>query len=472
MKKELHSFVKSVGLFIEKNNLMSLEKKYMVALSGGADSVALLLSLHMLGYHLEAVHCNFHLRGEESARDESFCLDLCKRMNIKLHVVHFDTREYASGHKMSIEMAARHLRYDYFERLIGDVGAHAVVVAHHKDDSVETVLINLIRGTGIHGLLGISPSRGSIIRPLLEVSKNEIVSFLNDIGQPFVTDSSNLIADVVRNKVRLSILPLMREINPSVEDSIMTTASRLRQVAGCFDELMKKQVADSFVGENRGVRYYDLDSIKEEYSLFLILRPLGFSPSAIQIVYDAMAVPSSGKCFYSNSHEVVFHRGQMLVRKIKKPFSPMKLPIVGLYDIPQNNKFSLKLLKRENVQIAKSPNMACFDAEKVKFPLTLRRIQKGDRFCPFGMKGSKLVSDFLTDLKKSLFDKVDQLVLVDEMDRVLWVVGKRMDNRFRITSNTQSVVLAEYEEKEDVNGKEGLSSHAFDNDINDYWSSY
>ena len=471
MKNELHSFVKSVELFIEKNNLMSLEKKYLVALSGGADSVALVLSLQMLGYNIEAVHCNFHLRGEESARDESFCLDLCKHLNIKLHVVHFDTREYASGHKMSIEMAARHLRYNYFEQLIGDVGAHAVVVAHHKDDSVETILINLIRGTGIHGLLGISPSRGNIIRPLLEVSKNEIVSFLNEIGQSFVTDSSNLIADVVRNKVRLSILPLMREINPSVEDSIMITASRLRQVAGCFDELMKKQVSSSYVGEKRGIRYYDLASIKEEYSLFLILHPLGFSPSSIQMVYDAMAMPSSGKCFFSNSHEVVFHRGQMLVREIKKPFSPMKFPIVGLYEISQNMKLSLKEQTRENVKITKSPNIAYFDADKVMFPLTMRRIKKGDRFCPFGMKGSKLVSDFLTDLKKSLFDKVDQLVLVDDKDRVLWVVGMRIDNRFRITSNTKSVILAEYAEKKDSSEQVGSSSHAFDNDINDHWCS-
>ena len=161
----------------------------------------------------------------------------------------------------------------------------------------------------------------------------------------------------------------------------------------------------------------------------------------------------------------------MLVREIKKPFSPMKFPIVGLYEISQNMKLSLKEQTRENVQITKSPNIAYFDADKVMFPLTMRRIKKGDRFCPFGMKGSKLVSDFLTDLKKSLFDKVDQLVLVDDKDRVLWVVGMRIDNRFRITSNTKSVILAEYAEKEDSSEQEGASSHAFDNDINDHWCS-
>ena len=179
-----------VAAYIQKEGLLSREGLHIVALSGGADSVALLLILHRLGYRIEAAHCNFHLRGEESDRDETFVKSLCKEHNIPLHLIHFDTAEYASLHQVSIEMAARELRYRYFEQLRHDIGAETVCVAHHRDDAVETLLMNLLRGSGIHGLTGIRPQNGYIVRPLLCLSRQEVEAFLREAGQPFVNDST------------------------------------------------------------------------------------------------------------------------------------------------------------------------------------------------------------------------------------------------------------------------------------------
>ena len=225
-----------VSEYIRKRGLLKPEGHYLVALSGGADSVCLLLLLKQLGYSVEAIHCNFHLRGEESGRDESFCRQLCDEQQIKLHLVHFDTQAYAQLHKVSIEMAARQLRYRHFAHLCCDLQFQGVCVAHHQDDVAETVLMNLIRGTGIKGLSGIKPLQSMIfqlngqddstfqlpiIRPMLCVSRDEITDFLNQIGQTYVTDSTNLIPDVQRNKIRLQVLPLLREINPSVSRNIV-----------------------------------------------------------------------------------------------------------------------------------------------------------------------------------------------------------------------------------------------------------
>lgn len=222
----INNFVASVSSFANIHHLFAKEGVYLVALSGGADSVALLLALLDMGVRVEAVHCNFHLRGEESDRDEQFCKDLCSKYNVELHLVHFDTCEYAALHHVSIEMAARDLRYAYFERLRSDMGAEAICVAHHRDDSVETVLLNLVRGTGLRGLRGIQPKNGNIVRPLLCVSRDDIECFLDSIGQDYVTDSTNLHDDVKRNKIRLDVLPLLETLNPDVRQSIFRTSLR------------------------------------------------------------------------------------------------------------------------------------------------------------------------------------------------------------------------------------------------------
>ena len=441
-------FEHTVEDFIARHHLMSREQLSLVALSGGADSVALLHVLHTLGYPLEAVHCNFQLRGEEADRDEEFCRSLCEGLGVAFHVAHFATREYAEAHHVSIEMAARFLRYDCFERLRIDIAAEVVTVAHHKDDSVETVLLNLIRGTGIHGLAGIAPKRDHIVRPLLCVGRSDIEAFIEERGLTYVTDSSNLVDDVVRNKIRLHILPLMRDINPSVADSIALTAGRVRQAAAVFDQAMEQRVADARVEYGKGVMAYDIGHVTDEYTLFYILKDFGFSPAAVNDVFLAMQSRRTGAVFVSTTHEVVFHSDKFLVRPVKSPFKALTIPMEGCYVISEDCRMRVAgKVVDNNFVIPKQPTMIALDADKVAFPLQVRQAAQGDRFAPLGMGGnSRLVSDFLTDLKIDLFQKRDQLLLTDASGAILWVMGRRPDHRFRITETTTNALLLELSE--------------------------
>ena len=447
LKKSL--FQQTVENFIATHRLMSRDQRTLVALSGGADSVALLHVLHALGYPIEAVHCNFQLRGEEADRDEEFCRSLCEGLGVTFHIAHFATREYAEAHHVSIEMAARFLRYDYFERLRIDIAAEVVAVAHHKDDSVETVLLNLIRGTGIHGLAGIAPKRDNIVRPLLCVGRSDIEAYLAEKGLTYVTDSSNLVDDVVRNKIRLNILPLMRDINPSVTDSIALTAGRIRQAADVFDQTMAQRVAEAtVVGQRKGVMGFDMGRILDEYTLFYILKDFGFSPAAVTDIFQAMQGHRTGAVFASATHELVFHRKQLLVRPLQSPFKPMAIPMEGCYVLSTDSRLrvSKKVVDKDFV-IPKQPTTVALDADKVVFPLHVRQAAQGDRFAPFGMNGkTRLVSDFLTDLKIDLFEKRDQLLLTDASGAILWVISRRPDHRFRITKTTTHALLLELSE--------------------------
>ena len=445
MARHSSFFVNKVKAFVEKHDLLDLNRRYLVALSGGADSVALMLVMLKLGYKIDAVHCNFHLRGDEADRDELFCRSLCERLVVPIHVAHFATREYASVHKISIEMAARYLRYDYFERLRCDIGADTVAVAHHKDDTVETMLINLIRGTGIHGLTGIAYRRDNIVRPLLCVSRQDILKFLEESGQDFVDDSTNMLDDVVRNKIRLNIVPLMKEINPSLTDAVATTAERVRMAAEIFDDAMDKRIKQAKVSSSNGCHIYELDKINDEYTFYYMLKPFGFTASAIEDAFRALKNPKTGALFCSQTYEMTFHSGKMVVMKKDNAFKTMKLPECGKYVIGDNDRMIniKRQLIGDDFKPSKKPFLASFDAEKVVFPLILRTINKGDRFHPFGMKGSRLVSDLLTDMKTNNLEKQRQLVLTDANDTILWVVGKRTDNRFRVCESTKEVVTAE-----------------------------
>lgn len=438
-------FLQKLSKFIASHKLMECNGKYLVALSGGADSVALSLALRELGFDVVAAHCNFHLRGDESDRDEMFCRRFCERNGIKLHVTHFDTEGFAKLRKISIEMAARHLRYAYFKQLAEDIGASAVCVAHHQDDSVETVLLNLIRGTGIHGLTGIKPKNGGIVRPLLCVTRNEIETVLAEVGQDFVTDSTNLVDDVVRNKIRLDILPLMKEINPSVSDSIAKTASRVADVADALDDVVGG-VASVLVEEKaKGVVVIHADRLMTgpapEYVLFRLLKGYSFVPSQIEQIYASVST-GSGRVFVSSTHRLLIDRDCIVVEPLAESGRrPMLVPECGVYVYDDSMKLRFERVERDSGFKVSADKCFCFaDASVVKFPLTVRTVEVGDRFVPFGMKGSKLVSDYLTDRKFNLFDKQRQLVVADAHGRIVWLVNQRPDERYRITDTTETVL--------------------------------
>ena len=291
-----------VKRYIKKYNLLNSNDLHIVALSGGADSVALLLLLKEHGFNVHAAHCNFHLRGDESDRDEAFCEELCQQLGVELHRAHFDTREYAELHKVSIEMAARELRYKWFEQLRQDIGAAGICVAHHRDDSVETVLLNLVRGTGLRGLTGIQPRNGSILRPLLCVSRAEIEAFLAEKGQKYVTDSTNLEADVQRNVVRLEVFPLLRKLNPAVAENIQRTTENLAEAQQVLN------VAIASINSSNILNLSDLEKYgSSEYLVFEWLKKYGFNGDQVRQILDAETaddIEAIVNDFYADGHYV------------------------------------------------------------------------------------------------------------------------------------------------------------------------
>lgn len=429
-----------VDTYTKKHNLLNTNDLYLVALSGGADSVALLLWMQEAGYRIHAAHCNFHLRGEESDRDEAFCQALCERLDVPLHLAHFDTHEYAALHQVSIEMAARELRYRWFGQLCRDVEAAAVCVAHHRDDSVETVLMNLLRGTGLRGLTGIQPrseledhggegGKLMVLRPLLGVSRAEVEEFLAKRNQNYVTDSTNLEADVLRNRLRLQVLPLLAELNPAVKENIIRTTENLSAAQDLLDSVIERYKDSSeLILNTLG------EGASREYIVFEWLKHYGFNGSQARQILEA----ETGGVFSSPAgFDVLKDRYRLLVEPTGELMKPVKVPEEGTYVLDEHTKISVR---RVPAYVSKSSETATIDAQKVKFPLVVRRVENGDWMIPFGMKGRKLLSDLMTDRKMNVFEKRRQLVVVDAQGVIVWVAGLRTDQRVAVSEATREVI--------------------------------
>lgn len=420
-----------------------------MAVSGGADSVALLLLLSDMGYDVEVAHCNFHLRGAESDRDEEFVKKLCDSLGVPLHIAHFDTKEYASLHKVSIEMAARTLRYGYFEQLRRDIGAGGICVAHHRDDNVETLLMNLVRGTGVQGLVGIKPVNGNIVRPLLCISREEIEKYLSSIGQAFITDSTNLTDEFIRNKFRLKIIPLLKEINPNVQDNIRRTSEYVSGAMRILDNAIASSVRRVVIERSDSGIVIDVSALKHElspeYLMYEILKDYGFSSIQIEQIYKSIDA-QTGTIFVSTDYELVMDRGRIVIERKSANRCLLKIPEPGIYVVSEGTRFRLRtVVIDENFVVPRTCDTACLDADKVHFPLMLRNVKVGERFIPFGMKGSKLISDYLTDRKRTLFQKRSQLVLVDASDHVLWLVNERPDNSYCISKDSSMALIVSFD---------------------------
>lgn len=416
---------RKIEKYINEKELFSLKDRLIVALSGGADSVALLRVLLSLGCDCVAAHCNFHLRGQESDRDEIFVRRLCAEVSVPLEVVHFQTSDYAVENGLSIEMAARELRYGWFEEIRKKYGASYVAVAHHKDDSVETFLLNLSRGTGINGLKGIMPKNGYIVRPLLEVGRDDILDYLHCLKQDYVTDSTNLENVYTRNKIRLDIIPLFRQINPSFCDSIMETASRLSDVAAIYKQSVMASMERVMLSPYSVSIEKLMNEVAPQAILFEWLSPLGFNSAQIKDIERSLK-STSGKIFYSSDWILLRDRNCLLI-KSKKVEDQVYILKTRIFSVDSD----FKVPKRNDV--------AYLDADKLCGELKLRKWCSGDRFVPFGMKGFKKVRDYLRDRKMSLFEK-ENIMVVTSGDEIVWLVNERTDNRFCVDSKTDKVL--------------------------------
>jgi tRNA(Ile)-lysidine synthase len=441
--------LEKVREYIQKENLILHNTKVIVGLSGGMDSMVLLDILTLLGYSCLAAHCNFHLRGEESNRDEIFVKKWCKSIDIPFTSINFDTNQYASDLKISIEMAARELRYNWFETLRRHYQANCIAVAHHKDDSVETVLLNLIRGTGIKGLTGISPKNGYVVRPLLCISRSEIENYILERDIPYVTDSTNSEDLYLRNSIRLNVIPLLETLNPSVKDTIYRTSKNVTEAEKVYSESIQKTIKKVF--NNNKI---DINELRQTASprsvLFEILTPYNFTPSTIEDISESID-SISGKIFFSDSnsnfekkkYRLIKDRNSFLLDVVNDIYNENEMYLIEEGTSEINFPVSIKIREISSpTDIIYNSHFLYIDADKIKYPLVLRKWRSGDWFIPFGMKGKKKLSDYFTDRKFSLKDKENVWLLTYEND-IVWIVGERNDNRFKITENTKKIIFIE-----------------------------
>lgn len=428
--------------YIIQHQLLSGEKPVVVGISGGADSVALLHILVSLGYKCIAAHCNFNLRGDESFRDEQFTIDFTKRLQVPLCKISFETNKYAQENRLSVEMAARELRYRWFEELLNTYDADAIAVAHHRDDSVETLLINLTRGSGLTGLTGIKPKNGNVVRPLLCVSREDIYAYIENNGLEYVTDSSNSSDIYTRNFIRLKVIPLLEEINPSVKASLARTANHLYDASLIYNHSIEE--ARRVIIQNNRLSISALLSFPAPATiLYEMLKPYGFSRTVCESIFTVLE-KDSGKIFYSSTHRLLKDRSDLLIDVLSGEDN--RAYLINLeddnVDLPVELKPEIVVIK-EDYQIEKDKKFAYFDFDKLSFPLVLRHWQEGDWFVPFGMKGKKKISDYFSDKKFSLFDKEKTWLLCSGQD-VIWIVGERTDNRYRIEKTTKRVLKLKF----------------------------
>ncbi len=411
----------TIANYITAHKLLDAEGPVLVAVSGGADSVALLHLLHELGYRVIALHCNFHLRGEVSDRDQHFVETLCEGLHIALHTAHFDTKEYAASHKLSIEMAARELRYKWFHTQFESLDAQAIAVGHHLDDQAETLLLNLLRGTGIRGMAAMHPRQGNIVRPLLCVNRSEIEHYLAEHHLDFITDSSNLEADVLRNRIRLQVMPLLRELQPAAPTTLARAAEHIGQALPYYLKGVEESMAQSGFSANQLCTDTFVRNGSSTLLLHEWLNPHGFNTTQVQDIHRHIN-GQPGRIWESHTHRLLLDRQQLLLTEKD----------------PANTEPEIETKEVDTIGPT-GPEFAYVDADRIEQPLTVRPVQTGDWFVPFGMTGRKLVSDFLTNRKLSRFQKERQWVLCSGRE-IVWLIGLRADNRFRITPQTRRII--------------------------------
>ena len=405
----------------------------MAAVSGGIDSMVMLRLLHDAGVNMVVAHCNFGLRGDESDLDEAFVKEEADKLGVPCRVAHFDTTAYAVQNRISIQMAARELRYQWFHELTEQENFDAIAIAHNRDDRIETLLINLARGTGIHGLTGIRATIGKIVRPLLAVSREEIENYAKTHDVPFREDSSNATDKYARNYIRHHVIPGLEQFFPGMQQTIERGMEHLSGVELFYNESIERH-KNQIVSVKENLTYIDLLGLSQSPSpitlLYEILKPFGFSNNIAAEILEEQK-HSSGRQFFSHTHRLVHDRRSLILQTINHQESKIT-------DVPIRLKME-QFDKYPGFVPDTDPNIACLDGDKLQFPFLLRKWEHGDAFRPLGMKNMKKLSDFFTDAKLSLIEKEQRYVLVFG-GQIAWVVGMRIDDRFKITGETIHVV--------------------------------
>lgn len=430
--------------YVKDSNLFSDNSTILLTVSGGIDSMCMCDLFLRSGYHVAMAHCNFQLRGDDAEKDELFVRSYAQAKNIPLHVIRFETSTYAANNGISIQMAARDLRYKWFEELCVIHGYDKIATAHHLDDQAETFFINLIRGTGIAGLHGILPVSGKLIRPLLFATRKDIENYFSEHNLVNREDLSNNSDKYLRNRLRHKVLPLIEEIEPEFVNKLANTTDIIRKGEQIIQAAIE-QAKIKLISRSEAFIAIDKNELMclnpADYYLFEILKDYGYNYSQVNDIIEAIS-GTSGKQFFSADYQLTIGRKSLLVYSIRNKADAIEY-IFG-EDFEQiDDPFCLHMQREqidiETFQIPSDRNIACLDGQLLTFPLVLRRWKQGDYFYPLGMENKKLISDYFIDEKFEITEKAEAWLLLSG-DDVIWITGHRIDNRYRVTKTTQEIV--------------------------------
>lgn len=427
--------------FIQKEKLFSSGDKILLAVSGGIDSVVMCDLFNKSRFSFSIAHCNFKLREKESDKDVLFVKKLAQNYKVEFYTQNFETTNIANTEHISIQMAARALRYKWLEKIRKDYNYNFIATAHHKNDVIETVLINLIRGTGIAGLHGIAPKNNKVVRPILFATKNDINNYAQLNNLSFREDSSNKSTKYIRNKLRHNVIPVLKEINPNLEETFLNTVDRIKDIEIVLSQVFKDTIKNITEYKDEDI-IFDIDKLKALHPaklyLYEILCRYNFNGNDIENILNILN-SQSGKQFFSSTHRLIKDRKKLIITEIKS-LKNITTKITEKQTDIENDFLKLKCekIKNQNFAIPVNPKIACLDLQKLKFPLVVRKWANGDVFYPLGMNHKKKLSDFFIDYKIPIHEKDKIQVLISDKT-IAWVIGYRIDNRFKVTSKTQII---------------------------------
>jgi tRNA(Ile)-lysidine synthase len=429
--------------YVQQNQLFTSDMPVLAAVSGGMDSVLLAHLLKESGNTFGIAHCNFQLRGAEADAEQQFCHMLARQLDVPFYTVNFETKAYATGNKISIQMAARELRYRWFEEVRLTHGYEAVALAHHQNDTIETILLNLTRGTGIAGLHGILPRNSRLVRPLLFMSRDEIAAIVESDQLAYMEDSSNASTKYARNKLRHEVVPKLKELNPNLEATFARNLLHFKEL----EQLLKKQVAktrEKICREKDGEVHLSIEAIKalEPRRLLLteLLKDHGFNETMVDDLLSSLG-KHSGRQFASGTHTLILDRDHIILSPLRVDNAPALLINEGDKTVNWGGHQINITFAEAGTPIIPHGNKAYVDVEMLVYPLTIRSWQQGDTFVPLGMKGTKKLSDLFIGLKIPVHQKANIPIMVNGNNEVIWVAGHRMDDRYKITDRTKKVAI-------------------------------
>lgn len=437
--------VKKFIEFAQQNNLFQTDSKILAAISGGMDSVVMAHLLKASGLNFSIAHCNFQLRGDEATRDQEFCNELARQFRVKFHTINFDTSAYAAINKISIQMAARDLRYQWFEQLREQHGYDVIALAHHQNDTIETILLNLTRGTGIAGLHGILPRNGYLVRPLLFMGRGEVGEIVEQNGLKYVEDSSNASTKYARNKLRHEVIPKLKELNPSLEKTFENSLQHFRDMETLL-ELRAEELKRNLLTENGEEIHIALAELKKlepkRLLLFKLLNDYGFNETTVNDLIESLD-KHAGRVFESDSFKLILDREKLILIKKNKD-RLQEVPINASEHETIYSNYRVTILHDDSPLIIKdNPLAVAIDSSLLVYPLTIRPWQQSDYFYPLGMKTRKKLSDFFIQQKIPLHEKSRIPLLVNGNGDIMWIAGYRLSDRYKVSAITKKVTIFE-----------------------------